>query len=77
MPADTTGTAVQILDLMLDFFADDNHWTRGRSNRWFLRRWSRQRADRSAVELSIPTMGIDQRLSNNWTHQRRGKAYRR
>jgi hypothetical protein len=33
------------------------------------------RADRSAVELSIPTIGIDQCLSNNWTHQRRGKAY--
>ena len=30
MPADTTGKAVQVLDLMLEFFADDNHWTRGR-----------------------------------------------
>jgi hypothetical protein len=30
MPADTTGKAVQLLNLMLDFFADDDHWTRGR-----------------------------------------------
>jgi hypothetical protein len=30
MPADTTGKAVQVLDLMLDFFAEDDHWTRGR-----------------------------------------------
>jgi hypothetical protein len=25
-----TGKAVQLLDLMLDHFADDEHWTRGR-----------------------------------------------
>ena len=30
MPADTTGKALQVLDLMLEFFADDNHWARGR-----------------------------------------------
>ena len=30
MSADTTGKAVQVLDLMLDFFAEDDHWTRGR-----------------------------------------------
>jgi hypothetical protein len=30
MPTDTTGKAVQVLDLILDFFADDDHWTRGR-----------------------------------------------
>jgi hypothetical protein len=30
MPADRTGKAVQVLDLMLDFFAEDDHWTRGR-----------------------------------------------
>jgi hypothetical protein len=30
MPADTTGKVLQVLDLMLDFFADDDHWTRGR-----------------------------------------------
>jgi len=30
MPADTTGKAMQALDLMLGFFADDNHWARGR-----------------------------------------------
>jgi hypothetical protein len=29
MPADTTGKALQVLDLMLEFFADDNHWARG------------------------------------------------
>jgi hypothetical protein len=29
MSADTTGKAVQVLDLMLEFFADDNHWARG------------------------------------------------
>jgi hypothetical protein len=29
MSADTTGKAVQILDLVLDFFADDDHWTQG------------------------------------------------
>jgi hypothetical protein len=29
MPADTTGKTLQMLDLMLDFFADDDHWTRG------------------------------------------------
>ena len=27
MPADTTGK--QVLDLMLEFFADDNYWARG------------------------------------------------
>jgi hypothetical protein len=27
MPADTTGKAVQVLDLMLDFFAEDDHWS--------------------------------------------------
>ena len=30
MPADTTGKPLQVLDLMLDFFADDGHWTRER-----------------------------------------------
>ena len=30
MPEAETGKAVQLLDLMLDFFADDAHWTRGR-----------------------------------------------
>ena len=30
MPTDTTGKAVQVLDLMLGFFADDDHWARGR-----------------------------------------------
>jgi hypothetical protein len=30
MTADTTGKALQVLDLMLEFFVDDNHWTRGR-----------------------------------------------
>jgi hypothetical protein len=30
MPADMTSKAVQLLDLMLDFFADDDHWARGR-----------------------------------------------
>src|SRR5215468_10768024 len=30
MPADTTGKALQLLDLMREFFADDNHWARGR-----------------------------------------------
>jgi len=30
MPADTTGKALQMLDLMLEFFADGNHWARGR-----------------------------------------------
>jgi len=30
MPADTTGKALQLLDLMLEFFTDDNHWARGR-----------------------------------------------
>jgi hypothetical protein len=29
MPADTTRKALQVLDLMLDFFADDDHWARG------------------------------------------------
>ena len=30
MPDVETGEAVQLLDLMLEFFADDAHWTRGR-----------------------------------------------
>jgi hypothetical protein len=29
MPEAETGKAVQLLDLMLDFFADDGHWARG------------------------------------------------
>src|SRR5262252_2785124 len=29
MPADTTCKTLQVLDLMLDFFADDDHWARG------------------------------------------------
>ena len=29
-PADTTGNALQVLDLMLEFFTDDTHWARGR-----------------------------------------------
>jgi hypothetical protein len=30
MPEAEIGKAVQLLDLMLEFFADDGHWTRGR-----------------------------------------------
>jgi hypothetical protein len=30
IPADTTGKALQVLDSMLEFFADDNNWARGR-----------------------------------------------
>jgi hypothetical protein len=30
MPEADIGKAVQLLDLMLDYFADDAHWTRGR-----------------------------------------------
>jgi hypothetical protein len=30
MPEAQTAKAVQLLDLMLEFFADDGHWTRGR-----------------------------------------------
>jgi hypothetical protein len=30
MPDAEIANAVQLLDLMLDFFADDGHWTRGR-----------------------------------------------
>ena len=30
MPEAQIAKAVQLLDLMLEFFADDNHWTRGR-----------------------------------------------
>lgn len=30
MPEAETGNAVQLLDLMLAFFTDDAHWTRGR-----------------------------------------------
>jgi hypothetical protein len=29
MPTDTTGKTLQALDLVLEFFADDNHWARG------------------------------------------------
>ncbi len=29
MPEAQTANAVQLLDLMLEFFADDRHWTRG------------------------------------------------
>src|SRR5215471_16065223 len=29
MPQMDTAKAVQLLDLMLEFFADDGHWTRG------------------------------------------------
>jgi len=29
MPAYTTGKALQVLDLMIEFFADDDHWTQG------------------------------------------------
>ena len=29
MPEAEIGKAVQLLDLMLEFFADDRHWTRG------------------------------------------------
>jgi hypothetical protein len=29
MPEAEIGKAVQLLDLMIDFFADDRHWTRG------------------------------------------------
>jgi hypothetical protein len=29
MPEADTTKAVQLLDLMLEFFADDGHWTRG------------------------------------------------
>jgi hypothetical protein len=29
MPEAETAKAVQLLDLMLEFFADDDHWTRG------------------------------------------------
>jgi hypothetical protein len=29
MPETETGKAVQLLDLMLEFFTDDAHWTRG------------------------------------------------
>jgi hypothetical protein len=29
MPKAEIGQAVQLLDLMLEFFANDNHWTRG------------------------------------------------
>jgi len=29
MPKTEIGQAVELLDLMLDFFADDGHWTRG------------------------------------------------
>ena len=29
MPEAEIGKAVQLLDLMLEFFADDGHWTRG------------------------------------------------
>jgi len=28
MPADTTGKTLLLMDLMLEFFADDNHWAR-------------------------------------------------
>jgi hypothetical protein len=30
MPEAEVAKAVQLLDLMLEFFADDGHWTRGR-----------------------------------------------
>ena len=30
MPETEIGKAVQLLDLMLEFFTDDAHWTRGR-----------------------------------------------
>jgi|SRR5215470_8731877 hypothetical protein len=30
MPADTTSKTLQVLDLMLELFADDDHWARGR-----------------------------------------------
>ena len=30
MPADTTSKTLQALDLMLELFADDDHWARGR-----------------------------------------------
>ena len=30
MPEAEIAKAVQLLDLMLEFFADDGHWTRGR-----------------------------------------------
>ena len=30
VPADTTGNALQAVDLMLEFFTDDTHWARGR-----------------------------------------------
>ena len=30
MPEVEIAKAVQLLDLMLEFFADDGHWTRGR-----------------------------------------------
>jgi hypothetical protein len=29
MPETETAKTVQLLDLMLEFFADDGHWTRG------------------------------------------------
>src|SRR5215469_7426177 len=29
MSTDTTGKALQMLELILDFFADDGHWTQG------------------------------------------------
>jgi len=32
MPEAEIGKAVQLLDLMLEFFADDRHWTRGSYN---------------------------------------------
>ena len=32
MPHSETVKAVQLLDLMLEFFAEDGHWTRGRYN---------------------------------------------
>ena len=32
MPEVDTAKAVQLLDLMLEFFADDGHWTRGSYN---------------------------------------------
>jgi len=32
MPEAEIGKAVQLLDLMLEFFADDRHWTRGSSD---------------------------------------------
>ena len=71
MGEEITGKSLQVLDLMLEFFADDDHWLRG------LYHDGRGRAALSAQSvISQPTVGLPRRrCCHSWhPHCRSGSS---